>query len=253
VAVSGTDYTRSALDLIDEFDHLATPAQVSDRLGSAVARFGYSAFRITGVPEPPARIEPYVLLDAWPQRYSEHYAREDYYRDDPVAAWCRRQTAPFEWSEAPFDACALPRAAEVLDVAATFGMRQGLCVPVGYTNGVQSCVTFAGEQPDLTPKTKRAVHFISLYAHGRALALADPAPHPDPDRAIDPAGPLLTDRERETLAWTARGKSSWEIAMILGVSERTVNWYIGNASRKLGAVNRTQAVVRAIRAGQIKV
>jgi LuxR family quorum-sensing system transcriptional regulator SinR len=40
--------------------------------------------------------------------------------------------------------------------------------------------------------------------------------------------------------------------MILGVSERTVNWYIANASSKLGAVNRTQAVARAMIAGEIK-
>jgi LuxR family quorum sensing-dependent transcriptional regulator len=244
---ASVDYARSAFDLIDEFDRLATTTQVRNRLESALASLGYSAFRNTGVPEPPARIEPYVLLDGWPQKYSEHYARENYYYDDPVAAWCRRSTAPFEWSEARFDRDAWPRAAEVMDVAARFGMRAGFCVPVGRSNGVQSCVTVAGEEPDLETAAKRAVHLISLYAHARAAALADPT------RPANAVPGLLNDRERETLAWTAMGKSSWEISVILGVSERTVNWYITNSSRKLGAVNRTQAVVQAIRAGEIKV
>jgi LuxR family quorum sensing-dependent transcriptional regulator len=247
-SVSGTfDYARSAFDLIDEFDRLTTPMQVRDRLQSVLAGLGYSAFRITGVPEPPAHIEPYVLLDAWPQKFSEHYARENYYYDDPVAAWCRRSTAPFEWSEARFDRDAWPRAAEVMDVAARFGMRAGFCVPVGRSNGVQSCVNVAGEMPDFDSEAKRAVHLISLYAHARALALSDP------NRPANAVQGLLNERERETLAWTAMGKSSWEISMILGVSERTVNWYITNSSRKLGAVNRTQAVVQAIRAGEITV
>jgi LuxR family transcriptional regulator, quorum-sensing system regulator BjaR1 len=245
--IATVDYARSAFDVIDELDRLTTTTQVHDRLESALASFGYSAFRISGVPEPPARIEPYLLLDGWPQKFSEHYARENYYYDDPVAAWCRRSTAPFEWSEARFDRDAWPRAAEVMDAAAGFGMRAGLCVPVGRSNGVQSCVSVAGQKPDFETEAKRAVHLISLYAHARALALSDP------DRPTNAVAGLLTDRERETLTWTASGKSSWEISMILGVSERTVNWYITNSSRKLGAVNRTQAVVQAIRAGEITI
>jgi LuxR family quorum sensing-dependent transcriptional regulator len=245
VSVTTIDYPRAAFDLIDEIDRLATTSQVRDRLGSALDAMGYSAFRITGVPEPPARIEPYLLLDHWPQPYSEHYARENYYADDPVAAWCRRSIAPFEWSEARFDRDVWPRAAEVMDVAATFGMREGFCVPIGRTNGVQSCVTAAGEEPDLNIEAKRAVHLISLYAHAKAAALSNP------DLPADAAAGILTERERETLTWTARGKSSWDISMILGVSERTVNWYIANAARKLSAVNRTQAVVRAMLAGEI--
>jgi LuxR family transcriptional regulator, quorum-sensing system regulator BjaR1 len=246
VSATTIDYPRAAFDLIDEFDRLATTMQVRDRLGSALGAMGYSAFRITGVPEPPTRLEPYLLLDHWPQPYSEHYERENYYADDPVAAWCRRSTAPFEWSEARFDRDVWPRAGEVMDVAATFGMREGFCVPIGRSNGVQSCVSAAGERPDLNTEAKHAVHLISLYAHARAVALSNPDP------SIDAAAGILTDRERETLTWTARGKSSWDTSMILGVSERTVNWYIANASRKLGAVNRTQAVVLAMQAGEIK-
>lgn len=55
----------------------------------------------------------------------------------------------------------------------------------------------------------------------------------------------LTAREIETLTWTARGKSSAEIARILDVSERTVNFHIENACDRLNVVNRTQAAVKA--------
>lgn len=58
---------------------------------------------------------------------------------------------------------------------------------------------------------------------------------------------LLTPREREVLAWVARGKSAWEIGEILDIAKRTVDEHVQSAVRKLGAVNRTHAVALAIR------
>ena len=55
----------------------------------------------------------------------------------------------------------------------------------------------------------------------------------------------LNDREVETLTWVARGKTSAEIAEILGLSKRTVDFHIDNARTKLGAATRTQAVIKA--------
>ena len=55
----------------------------------------------------------------------------------------------------------------------------------------------------------------------------------------------LNDREVETLTWVARGKKSAEIAQILGLTKRTVDFHIDNARTKLGAATRTQAVIKA--------
>jgi DNA-binding response OmpR family regulator len=55
----------------------------------------------------------------------------------------------------------------------------------------------------------------------------------------------LNDREVETLTWVARGKTSAEIAQILGLTKRTVDFHLDNARAKLGAATRTQAVVKA--------
>jgi len=55
----------------------------------------------------------------------------------------------------------------------------------------------------------------------------------------------LNDREVETLTWVARGKTSTEIAQILGLTKRTVDFHIDNARTKLGAATRTQAVIKA--------
>jgi DNA-binding CsgD family transcriptional regulator len=58
---------------------------------------------------------------------------------------------------------------------------------------------------------------------------------------------LLTSRELEVLTWAARGKSAWEIGVILGITKRTVDEHIQTATRKLGAANRIEAVAIAVR------
>lgn len=55
----------------------------------------------------------------------------------------------------------------------------------------------------------------------------------------------LSTREREVLMWLRCGKTSWAISVILKISERTVNFHVNNIMRKLGVINRMQAVSEA--------
>jgi DNA-binding NarL/FixJ family response regulator len=56
----------------------------------------------------------------------------------------------------------------------------------------------------------------------------------------------LTQREVEMLTWAARGKTRDEIAEIVGISRRTVEYHLENARTKLGVATRIQAVVKAV-------
>jgi DNA-binding NarL/FixJ family response regulator len=56
----------------------------------------------------------------------------------------------------------------------------------------------------------------------------------------------LNEREAESLTWAARGKTSAEIAAILGVTKRTIDFHIDNARDKLGVATRIQAAVKAV-------
>jgi DNA-binding NarL/FixJ family response regulator len=62
----------------------------------------------------------------------------------------------------------------------------------------------------------------------------------------------LNQREVETLTFSARGKTSAEIATILGLSKRTVDFHIENACRKLNVATRIQAAVKAVSGGLIE-
>jgi len=58
--------------------------------------------------------------------------------------------------------------------------------------------------------------------------------------------PRLTDRERDVLAWVARGKTNKEIASLLGVKPGTVRKHLENVYDKLGVHTRTGAVARSL-------
>lgn len=57
----------------------------------------------------------------------------------------------------------------------------------------------------------------------------------------------LTERELECLFWIAEGKTSDEIAMILGISRNTINNYITSVMRKTATKTRSEAIAYAVR------
>ena len=144
---------------------------------------------------------------------------------------------PFEWSEAPYDAEKEPGAAEVMNRATDFRMSRGFIVPIHGLTGFEACVSLGGEHLDLNSRSKPAVHLMAMYGFDRVRRmLAPPA-----------AARKLTAREREVIAWSARGKSAWEIGEILKISQRTVEEHIVHARQKLGARTNTHAVAICIR------
>jgi len=63
---------------------------------------------------------------------------------------------------------------------------------------------------------------------------------------MTPAPPCLTPREKECIELAAAGLSSAETAQRLKVADRTVEFHLRNAMRKLGASSKLRAVVLAL-------
>ncbi|RZU02116.1 helix-turn-helix transcriptional regulator [Rivibacter subsaxonicus] len=95
-------------------------------------------------------------------------------------------------------------------------------------------------------------HLAFLYAQAcsnvqrrPAQALA-PESVPQPPPAAADGAAKLTAREREVLAWLARGKTDAEIAVWLALSPRTVHKHLEHIYVKLGVETRTAAVMRGL-------
>ena len=69
----------------------------------------------------------------------------------------------------------------------------------------------------------------------------------------EPAQGRLSKREREVLRLVAEGMSSEEIADMLHISDRTVDWHVSKAMNRLHAKNRVQAVVLALQKGALTI
>jgi DNA-binding CsgD family transcriptional regulator len=70
--------------------------------------------------------------------------------------------------------------------------------------------------------------------------------HDDGERRAqtEPTGVALSRRELEVLGLARLGHTNATIAEQLGVSSHTVKFHLASCYRKLGAVNRTDAMVR---------
>jgi len=230
-----------ALEFVDVVEAISSPDSIAAYFSRTIGEAGFSAFVMCGLPDTQTSFRDRILANGWPAEWSAIYLREELARYDPVERHWLRMLDPFDWSEAPYDPEQEPRAEMVMRRATDFRMTKGFCVPIHYGDGPGAAVSIAGDCPDLGRGVRAAMHLMALYAHNRLRALLRPVSYKR----------VLTDREREVLQWTAAGKTSWEISMILHISERTANAHINSAARKLNATNRVSAVVNALRRGEI--
>ncbi|MDP2119931.1 MAG: LuxR C-terminal-related transcriptional regulator [Hoeflea sp.] len=184
-----------------------------------------------------------MVITSAPSDLIQGYESNGLMAVNPLAAMLRETRTPFEYRR---DESASSEAAglEALAVAAPGDpvLDCWFIVPVYDPDHGAAAVCFLGERPLMSAcETAEMTLYAHLMHHKLRQVSAKPAKSASP----------LTERERECLFWTAAGKTSVEIGRILDLSEHTVNHYLNNVARKVGAVNRTQAVAYAMRNGYI--
>lgn len=213
---------------------------VAERIAQArMTYFAYAIFVARGAFD----VDPRPLTtypDAWVQRYT----RDSLDRVDPVVQQAITAAQPFFWSWRDLDLRTDPSAASFLDAAARHGVRTGFTAPIQAPRGLVGILTFAsdGEWVDRDGYARRWYHDLSLavmYIHNTVARV-------QAQETVARAN--LTDREYECLSWAAAGKTAWETARILDRSERTVEYHLNNARRKLDADNIKAAIQKAVNA-----
>jgi len=175
--------------------------------------------------------------DAWQQQYqSRHYAQID-----PTVRHCTRVTTPVLWDASAFDE------RHFAEQAMSHGIRNGVSISVRDAQGRLGMVTLARDQTLCTPDEFAHIEgSLTLLGQLTHAALVEKLVQ----RSSQPApAPALSERELEVLKWTAEGKTSGEVAMIMNITERTVNFHISNCIVKLDASNKLHAAVKAAMSG----
>ena len=179
-----------------------------------------------------------LMLDGYPEGWVKRYFEAEHFNADPVMAWCTQQIVPIRWSDLVLEPGS--HAEQVMREAAEYGLRDGVTMPLHSPQGELGILSLSLDAPaeSARPITERALPYVHLLASHLHQAVRRVS-------GLHDMQPGLTVREDECLRWTADGKTSQEIAQLLGISASTVNFHINNAMQKLDVVNRQQGVAKA--------
>lgn len=182
---------------------------------------------------------PFVRT-TYPEKWVARYLMRDYVKIDPVVQEGFERQLPFEWAELSPS----PKAMELMMDAIQNGVGMaGYSIPISDKAGRRALFSVNYPAPDEAWRSMLAEHRedwaeLAHLIHRKAITELhgdeDPIPH-------------LGPREIECLTWTARGKGSKEIAILLGLSEHTTKTYLKSGRFKLTCANLPEAVTKAIK------
>jgi LuxR family transcriptional regulator, quorum-sensing system regulator BjaR1 len=234
---------HSTLQTLHALQAAPSILKVTEIFRRAVGAHGYTAFLCAAPPRlDEGPLDP-ILFDGWPEEWLSHYIAHNYIERDPMVQSLYTTIHPFTWAEALSRREFSKADLAIMSNAYSCGMTGGFVVPIFGVGGQVHAVTMAGSDVRSDPESRAELHLLSMYAYARAKQLK---------RRSDPFV-RLTRRQIETLQWVAFGKSDWEVAEKLGVSENTVHKHIEAAKARFGVPTRMQAVVAALRQGSIQI
>lgn len=182
--------------------------------------------------------------DDWRQRYLD----QNYLRVDPVIIGCFQRFHPVDWKRLDWSSKAA-RAFQAEAIAHGVG-NQGFSVPIRGPNGQFALFTVSHSCDDTTWAEWTGAHRrdLILIAHDFNEKALDIEPERTPEQSQ-----ALSPREVDAMTLLAMGYSRAQVADTLSISEHTLRVYIESARFKLGAMNTTHAVARAMSRGLIVV
>jgi DNA-binding CsgD family transcriptional regulator len=178
--------------------------------------------------------------------WAQHSGERDSIRIDPVVIGCFQHFHPVDWNSLDWSSKA---AREFRKEAILHGVgSQGFSIPIRGPNGQLALLTASHTTDDdswaeFTSAHQRDWILIAHYLNQKALQF-EKGRGPAPVRQLSP-------RETDALTYLGMGYSRGQVAEMLNISEHTLRAYIESARFKLGALNTTHAVARAVNEGLI--
>lgn len=185
----------------------------------------------------------HVLLDAWPEEWSQRYFSRGYLYRDPAIQLVKSSVRPFRWCEIPSLGSVSSASQTIMDEAAEFGLCEGLTFSFSTLERCTVGFSLAGRRLDLDPVEERSLQLVTAFAFGCALGLRQPQ---------EGSAVVLSRRQTDVIQWAADGLTVDETADRLGISFHTTDTYLRIARRKLGVTSSIHAVAEAFRRGIIR-
>ncbi|BDC88684.1 LuxR family transcriptional regulator [Aeromonas caviae] len=235
------------LEYLEHFTLVTDGNRLSELIGRFTLGMGYDYYRFALILPMSMQRPKVVLFNQCPDSWVQAYTVNNMLACDPIIQLARRQTLPIYWNRLDEKARFLQEGSmDVMGLAAEFGLRNGISFPLhgaAGENGILSFITRERASSDLMLESSPILSWMSNYIFEAAIRIVRQSMRED-----DPQEPL-TERETECLFWASEGKTSGEIACILGITERTVNYHLNQVTRKTGSMNRYQAIAKGVSSG----
>lgn len=233
-----------------------TGADLVPALLKVVQRFGFDSFMYATAsyhlrPNNDERMYVFTTLPAtWVQRYDQMA----YVECDPRVLDSFKSALPLVWDQQS-ERGKNPRTDRFLEDAVGYGVGSGVAFPVYAGYPARNIVALNSSSPiidagrrieiirDLGDIVLFGQYFHELFV--KAVIETGVAPHFQ--------GAPLSARERECLQMAANGLTGSDIALKLGISERTVIFHFANITSKLGVLNRQEAIATGVAKGIVRV
>lgn len=226
-------------------DGARTIEEIGARFMREVRALGFSYAACASHVDPLRPPRGAVMMVNYPQPWLERFSAKGYAARDPVFIAARTRALPFQWSDWRFRGGLEEDQVTILNEAAETGLIDGFTVPIFAPGSLPASCSLAIGPDGVDPLHVRDAHWYAVYAHESARRLLM--------KIEPPERPRLGRRERQCMELVARGKTDFEISIILGISEHTVHNTVRRIMRKYGVSTRMQAFVRALRDGELNV
>ena len=205
-------------------------------------KFDYFSFLRTPK-ENDKKLSDLVMLSNWPVSLVNNYDASGFFSESSFANKLKQDHQPFNWSVTDMYADSNENVLQVTPKPfRDNNMSYGIGFNVKSESGEEGVVVLNQGHNQHQEEKFDEMEMRSSRIFNRIVELKQVA--------FKKAN-KLSKREYECLLWTSEGKTSYEIGMILGLSENTINNYLVTVGRKLGAVNRPHMVGIALRKGYI--
>jgi DNA-binding CsgD family transcriptional regulator len=197
--------------------------------------FDYAACVLRTV-DPISSKEQFEIVNInYPEEWLKLYVSENLNRVDPIVIENFKRFGLQYWADT-YQRYKPPR--KFIDIANSFGLTDGYTIGVRNARGTEaSLFSISGRYIERDKRTEECLMHIIQHVHQVVVRIAGSIPN---YKKV-----LLSPKEKEVIRWVAMGKSSWDISIIMGISERTVNFHVASIMQKLEAVTRAHAVAIA--------
>ena len=169
-------------------------------------------------------------------QWAKIYLENSLHSEDPIFHKSSDQPLAFIWSHDH-----QPKVeSQFWSLTEAFNFENGYAIPLHFGQQWSGYISFNSPKPVSSSLLTDSI--IHKWLNGVVASVNHVLMQKILPAVMSEAIPKLSKREIECLGWAASGKTSWEIAGIMTLSEATVVFHLNNLIRKLKVKNRTQAI-----------